>query len=271
MLNPLLNPTLAAAPAEPAISPEDEQDDYSRRFAGIGRLYGTDALTRFEQAHVLVIGIGGVGSWAAEALARSAVGRLSLMDMDVLVASNINRQLPALSSTLGMDKIQAMAQRLREINPRIQLTLLDDMLSADNVAQVLSDPPNVVLDCMDDVKAKLALMLHCRFHKIPLIVAGGAGGKHDPLKLRCADLSQTEYDPMLAKLRRTLRKDYGIGRKSGEKMGIPCVYSVEQPWQPDNCTVGGLQCGGYGSATAVTASFGMALASEALKRLAKSP
>lgn len=153
-----------------------QTDEYDRRFAGVAKIYGDDAFNHYEKSHVMVIGIGGVGSWAVEALARTAIGEITLVDMDVLAASNINRQLPALSSTLGQEKADIMAERCRQINPHVKINIVDDFLSADNVADILASQPDVVLDCIDDVKAKLALMLYCRFNKIPLIVSGGAGG-----------------------------------------------------------------------------------------------
>ena len=243
-------------------------DEYERRFAGVEKIYGEPAFAQYEKSHVMVIGIGGVGSWAVEALARTGVGHLTLVDMDVLAASNINRQLPALTSTLGYEKIEVMAQRCREINPRIQLTLIDDFLSAENLNELLSTSPDVILDCIDDVKAKLALMLHCRFNKIPLIVSGGAGGKIDPLKVQVADLSKTEQDPMLAKLRSQLRGK-GICKKTKEKFGITCIYSTEQPANNNVCASAGLRCGGYGSAVAVTSVFAMVAVAEVLKKLSR--
>lgn len=244
-------------------------DEYDRRFAGVAKVYGEDAFTGYAQSHVMVIGIGGVGSWAVEALARSGVGELTLVDMDVVAASNINRQLPAMSSTLGMEKIAVMAERCRQINPRIKLNLVDDYISPDNVAEMLTPVPDVVLDCIDDVKAKFALMLYCRFNKIQLIVSGGAGGKLDPLKIRVADLSKTEQDPMLAKLRSQLRGK-GICKKPKEKFGITCVYSTDNPFSSaDVCPSAGLRCGGYGSAVVVTSSFAMIAVAEVFKKLDK--
>lgn len=250
-------------------------DEYQRRFAGSAKVYGEQAFNGFEQAHVMVIGIGGVGSWAVEALARSGVGQLTLIDMDVLVSSNVNRQLPALTSTFGHGKINVMAERAQEINPRIQVNLVDDFLSPDNVAALVAKyQPDVILDCIDEVKAKIALILHCRFNKIPLVVSGGAGGKLDPLKIRVADLSKTEQDPMLAKIRSELRGK-GICKKPKDKFNIPCIYSVDNPFiqanngaQTTNAGAG-LRCGGYGSAVAVTATFGMVAVAEVLKRLGK--
>lgn len=246
-----------------------QDDEYERRFAGVEKVYGAHAFHQYENSHVMVIGIGGVGSWAVEALARSGVGELTLIDMDVIAASNINRQLPALSSTLGREKIEVMAERCYAINPRIKINLVDDYLSADNVKVLLENRPDVVLDCIDDVRAKLALMLHCRFNKIPLIVSGGAGGKLDPLKIRVADLSKTEQDPMLAKLRSQLRAK-GICKKPKEKFGISCIYSIDNPFSSaDVCASAGLRCGGYGSAVVVTSSFAMIAVSEVLKKMAK--
>uniref|UniRef100_UPI00261C6528 tRNA threonylcarbamoyladenosine dehydratase n=1 Tax=uncultured Acinetobacter sp. TaxID=165433 RepID=UPI00261C6528 len=221
----------------------------------------------YANSHVMVIGIGGVGSWAVEALARTGIGELTLVDMDVVAASNINRQLPAMSSTLGHEKIEIMAERCRAINPRIKINLIDDYLTPDNVKDLLAHTPDVVLDCIDDVKAKLALMLYCRFNKVPLIVSGGAGGKLDPLKIRVADLSKTEQDPMLAKLRAQLRSK-GICKKPKEQFGITCIYSIDNTFSSaDVCASAGLRCGGYGSAVVVTSSFAMVAVAEVLKKL----
>lgn len=244
-----------------------QDDEYDRRFAGVAKIYGEDSFSHYEKSHVMVIGIGGVGSWAVEALARSGVGELTLVDMDVVAASNINRQLPALSTTLGHEKIAVMAERCRAINPRIQINLIDDYLTPENIKEILAGAPDLILDCIDDVKAKFALMLHCRFNKIPLIVSGGAGGKLDPLKIRVADLSKTEQDPMLAKLRAQLRAK-GICKKPKEKFGITCVYSIDNPFSSaDVCVSAGLRCGGYGSAVVVTSSFAMVAVAEGLKKL----
>lgn len=244
-----------------------QNDEYERRFAGVAKIYGEDSFNHYEHSHVMVIGIGGVGSWAVEALARTGLGELTLVDMDVIAASNINRQLPAMTTTLGHEKIQVMAERCRAINPRIKINLIDDYLTPDNIQDVLANTPDLILDCIDDVKAKFALMLHCRFNKIPLIVSGGAGGKLDPLKIRVADLSKTEQDPMLAKLRTQLRSK-GICKKPKEKFGITCVYSIDNPFSSaEVCPSAGLRCGGYGSAVVVTSSFAMVAVSEVLKKL----
>ena len=244
-----------------------QNDEYERRFAGVAKIYGEDSFNHYEHSHVMVIGIGGVGSWAVEALARTGLGELTLVDMDVIAASNINRQLPAMTTTLGHEKIEVMAERCRAINPRIKINLIDDYLTPDNIQDILANTPDLILDCIDDVKAKFALMLHCRFNKIPLIVSGGAGGKLDPLKIRVADLSKTEQDPMLAKLRTQLRSK-GICKKPKEKFGITCVYSIDNPFSSaEVCPSAGLRCGGYGSAVVVTSSFAMVAVSEVLKKL----
>ena len=249
----------------------DADDQYDRRFTGIARLYGDAGLAAFAGARVAVIGIGGVGTWAVEALARSGVGTLLLVDMDVLVASNVNRQLPALTDTFGRGKAEVMAERARGINPRVQVEVVDDFLTPENVTSLLNPAPDVVLDCTDDVRAKIALILHCRFNKMPLIVAGAAGGKIDPLKIRADDLSRTRQDPLLAKIRRRLRKEYGICQDEKEKFGVCCVYSTENPRQPEgSCAAdGSLNCEGYGSITTVTASVALVAVAEVLKRLVR--
>lgn len=258
----------------------EDNVQYERRFQGTRTLYGTAAVTTFADAHVYVIGVGGVGSWAAEALARTAVGTITLIDLDVLVASNVNRQLPALDSTFGESKIAAMATRIREINPKVRLNLIDDFLTVENVATLLPSRdeakaavaqgrPMVILDCVDDMNAKLAIALHCRFNKLKLVCAGGAGGKIDPSQIRVSDLRDSYQDPLLAKLRNKLRHEKGINSTLKEKFGIKCVYSTEPPRVDKSCQTGGLQCGGYGSAVVVTSVVAMIMVSEALQLLIK--
>lgn len=244
-------------------------DDHERRFAGIGRLYGEDSLALFRQAHVVVVGAGGVGSWAIEALARNAIGRLTLIDMDVLVASNVNRQLPALTDTFGRGKIDVLAERARGINPRITLTLVDDFLTRDNIATLLADTPDLVLDCTDDADAKVSLVVWCRRRRIPLVVAGAAGGKTDPTQLRVDDLTRSHRDPLLAKVRRRLRRECNFPKDPAEKFGIPCVYSDQPVGLPEggSCESGNLSCTGYGSTTLVTATMGMLATAEGLRHM----
>ena len=248
--------------------------DISRRFAGTATLYGDAFLA--SSAHVYVIGVGGVGSWVAEGLARTGVGEITLIDMDVLVESNVNRQLPALTSTFGEGKIAVMGERLKGINPAIKVNLVDDFLSADNVHALLPSrdsartaradgKPVVVLDCVDDMNAKLAIALHCRFNKLKLIISGGAGGKIDPTCITVADLKDVSQDPLLARLRSKLR-ERGINKELKEKFHLKCVYSTEAPKVATACA-SGLHCGGYGSAVAVTASVGMVMVAECCKML----
>ena len=259
---------------------EYDEEQYERRFQGTRTLYGSSAVDTFAASHVYVIGVGGVGSWAAEALARTAVGSITLIDLDVLVASNVNRQLPALDSTFGQSKIAAMAARMREINPKVHLHLIDDFLTVDNVATLLptreeakaaaqQGKPIVVLDCVDDMSAKLAIALHCRFNKLKLICAGAAGGKVDPSQITVSDLRDSYQDPLLAKLRNKLRHEKGINSAMKEKFGIRCVYSTEPPRVDKSCQTGGLHCGGYGSAVVVTSVVAMIMVSEALQLLIK--
>lgn len=258
----------------------EASEQYERRFQGTQTLYGRSAVDTFAAAHVYVIGVGGVGSWAAEALARTAVGTITLIDLDVLVASNVNRQLPALDSTFGQSKIAAMGQRLGEINPKVTINLIDDFLTVDNVAALLPSReeakaaiaqghPIVILDCVDDMQAKLAIALHCRFNKLKLVCAGGAGGKIDPSKITVSDLRDSYQDPLLAKLRNKLRHEKGINSALKEKFGIKCVYSTEPPRVDKSCQTGGLHCGGYGSAVVVTSVVAMLMVSEALQLLIK--
>lgn len=242
--------------------------EYARRFAGISRLYGAESFALFERAHVVVAGAGGVGSWAIEALARGAIGRLTLIDMDVLVASNVNRQLPALSGSFGRGKIEVMAERARAINPRIQIALVDDFLTRDNIERLLADTPDLVLDCTDDVDAKVSLCVWCRRRRIPLVVAGAAGGKTDPAQLRVDDLARTHRDPLLAKVRRRLRRECHFPKDPQEKFGIACVYSDQAVTTPEGAACDGdLSCTGYGSATVVTASMGLLAVAEGLRHM----
>ena len=258
--------------------------DLQRRFGGINRLYGTEALNRLSTAHAIVIGIGGVGSWAAEALARSGIGRLTLVDLDHVAESNFNRQLHAVEPTLGQAKIEAMAQRIALINPRCDVRCIDDFLTPDNVSKLIgTDAQTLVLDAMDQVAAKVALIAWCKKHKQTMVTCGAAGGKLRGELVQVVDLSETTQDPLLAKVRTGLRRDHHFpagklktansGKSAGNKktrFGIPAVYSTEAVKRPvqegDSCTpfdpTGGapLACAGYGSLVTVTAVFGMVAA-----------
>jgi tRNA A37 threonylcarbamoyladenosine dehydratase len=258
-------------------SPEDI--DFDRRFGGVARLYGAPALERFRAARVCVIGIGGVGSWAVEALARSAVGHITMIDLDNVAESNINRQLHALTDTLGMPKVSAMAQRIGQINPYCEVTEVEDFITEDNIAQMIGVGKfDYVIDAIDNVRAKTALIVHCREHSVALITIGGAGGQTDPTRIEIRDLGRTEQEPLLAKVRKRLRALHGFPRGIKNKFGVDAVFSTEPLRQPPGIDAGiaepvaagvtGLNCAGFGSAMVVTASFGMVAAAEVLRRLA---
>lgn len=254
--------------------------DYQTRFAGIARLYGQSALAHFQQAHVVVIGIGGVGSWAAEALARSGIGELTLIDLDDICVSNINRQLHALTSTVGQDKVAVMAERIQQINPDCVVHQVADFIAPDNLTQLLDGKVDYVLDAIDAVKAKTALIAWCKRRKIPLITTGGAGGQLDPTQIQIADLTQAYNDPLLAKVRNMLRRDHQFSRNPKRRFGIDCVFSTEQlrypaadgsvcQQKPEQSGAMRLDCsGGFGATMVVTASFGMAAAARLLQKLA---
>lgn len=254
--------------------------DFERRFGGIRRLYGAQALETFRNAHVCVLGLGGVGSWAAEALARSAIGRLTLIDPDHVAESNINRQLPALEETLGRAKVQVMAERVHGINPHCTVYGVEEFVTVDNVRELVAPGLDFVVDCVDGFRIKAHLIAHCRRAKIRIVTVGGAGGQTDPTRIRVVDLSRTEHDALFAKTRRLLRTDYGFPKNLKRRFDVPCVYSEENPVfpaadgcvspaRPDHQSLGGLTCaGGLGSAMPVTASFGLAAAAFVLKKLA---
>lgn len=246
----------------------------NRRFTGTATLYGADRLDKFTNTHAYVIGVGGVGSWLAESLARTGIGAISLIDMDILVESNINRQLPALTSTFGLNKIETMSERIYGINPNCTVQCIDEFLTADNLKTLLPSreianslqaqgQTVLIFDCTDDINAKLAIALHCRFNKLKLIVAGGAGGKIDPTKLQTADLKDTYQDPLLAKLRDKL-KEKGINKTLKDKFNIKCVFSSEPPKVQKACH-NSLNCGGYGSSVVITCTMAMIMAAEGLK------
>lgn len=194
--------------------------DLGRRFGGLSRLYGPSALERLSTAHVAVAGIGGVGSWCAEALARSGLGNLTLIDLDHIAESNINRQVHALTGTLGQAKVLAMAERINGINPLCRVAVEDDFVSADNIGNLVQPGLDVLIDCTDQVSAKIAMIIHCRDAAVPLVVCGGAGGKTNPLGLRASDLAVVGNDALLAKVRNTLRRHHGYP-KAGDAAGKP--------------------------------------------------
>jgi len=254
--------------------------DYERRFGGIARLYGEAALDRFASSQICIIGIGGVGSWVAEALARSAVGALILIDLDHIAESNVNRQIHALEGQFGRAKTEAMQERIEAINPGCRVTSYDEFAGTENLGRLIHPDYDYVIDCIDAYKTKAAIIAHCRRGKIRVITAGGAGGQIDPLKITLADLSRTQQDPLLAKTRKLLRREYGFPTNLKRRFNVPCVYSSEQSRYPsvDGTTCldknsgivnTGLNCGGFGSSMTVTATFGLVAVSYVLKKLAR--
>ncbi|MEC5342448.1 tRNA cyclic N6-threonylcarbamoyladenosine(37) synthase TcdA [Brenneria populi] len=256
-------------------------EGYLQRFGGTARLYGRQALALFAEAHICVIGIGGVGSWAAEALARTGIGAITLIDMDDVCVSNTNRQIHALRQHIGQAKTEVMAQRILAINPECRVTCVDDFISAENVAQLLDVDGgfSYVIDAIDSVRPKAALLSYCRRYKIPVVTTGGAGGQIDPTRIEVADLAKTIQDPLAAKLRERLKHDFNVVKNSKGRLGIDCVFSSEPlvyP-QPDGsvcasrATAEGVKrmdcASGFGAAAMVTATFGFVAVSHALKKM----
>ena len=260
-----------------------QSPEYARRFGGIERLYGGGALARAAAAHVTVVGIGGVGSWAVEALARSGIGRLTLIDLDHVAESNINRQVQALASTLGAAKVLAMRVRILAINPDCTVDTVEEFIDERN-PPALVPPCDAVIDAIDHVRAKAALIAHCRRAGIRIVTTGAAGGRTDPTRIEVLDLARTAQDALASRVRALLRKEYGFTREPKKKFGVECVHSPEQvrrgagavpgdtaahnfcqdPAAPSFDPGAGLNCAGYGSSVAVTAGFGFAAAARVL-------
>lgn len=254
--------------------------DYLNRFSGIARLYGQEALARFSTARLAVIGIGGVGSWSAEALVRSGIGSVTLIDLDDICISNTNRQLHALSDTVGQMKVEVMANRLLAINPACDVQCITQFVTEKSAATLLDNRFDYVIDAIDGVRHKSAIIAYCQRQKIKLITVGGAGGLTDPTQIQIADLTRTYHDPLLAKVRKQLRQQYHFSSNPKRRFGIEAVFSAEQPVYPDengqvcqNKPAPGessrLDCAsGFGAATATTGSFGFVAAARVLKKLA---
>ena len=265
--------------ADPCEVPEAA--DIERRFGGVTRLLGAAAHARLRSARIAVVGVGGVGSWAAEALARSGVEQITLIDLDHVAESNANRQIQALGGEFGKPKVVAMAQRIEAINPRARVVCIEEFVTEDNVTDLMRDL-DLVLDCIDQVSAKAALIAHARGIGLRVITCGAAGGRTDPTRIRCADLARAHGDPLLAKVRYRLRRHYGFARESGRRplFGVDAIYS-DEPIRPPivelvsaspgaaQVSVSGLACAGYGSSVVVTAPFGFAAAARAVQRIAQ--
>jgi tRNA threonylcarbamoyladenosine dehydratase len=252
------------------------------RFSGIARLYGVVALEKFQKARVLVVGVGGVGSWVVEALARSGVGSLTLVDLDEICLTNVNRQLHAMDGQIGRQKIAAMAERVRAINPAAEVEEISTFYSEKNSAEILDRGFDVVIDSIDLIRQKCLLIAECKSRGIPVITCGGAGGRCDPLQIQVGDLARTIQDALMLQVRKYLRTHYGFpkagDRKRVKKFGVTAVYSIEKAVFPKNG--GGVSCekngdgsmrlncdSGYGTCSAVTAAFAMVMTSQVLKIL----
>lgn len=252
------------------------------RFGGIGRLYGSAGLAALGQACVCVVGVGGVGSWVVEALARSGVGALTLVDLDEVCITNVNRQLPALDGGFGNFKVEEMAKRVKLISPGCRVDARTEFFNEKTCESILSGGFEFVVDAIDNVRNKVLLIAECCRRGIPIITSGAAGGRLDGTRVQVADLAKSVQDPLLSKVRAALRKEHGFPR-AGKKMGIPCVFSPEPPVFPKadgtvcaSRSEAGEQAGsmklncewGFGAATHVTGAFGFAAAGEVVRRLA---
>ncbi|QNK67701.1 tRNA threonylcarbamoyladenosine dehydratase [Variovorax sp. PAMC26660] len=272
-----ITPEAFATTAAADVLTDTAAPDFARRFGGLERLYGVAGAAGIRNAHVLVVGIGGVGSWAVEALARSGVGRLTLIDLDHVSESNINRQIHALDSTVGQAKVEAMRERIAQINPECKVLAIDEFVEPGNwtalldTAQASNGPATAVIDACDQVKAKLAMAAWSRSARTAFVTVGAAGGKRQAHKVDIDDLSLVTHDPLLAQLRQRLRKEHGAPRE-GRKIGVTCVFSRESVAPPDaSCSVegdGSLNCHGYGSVVSVTATFGQCAAGWVLDKIA---
>ncbi|ODB86361.1 tRNA cyclic N6-threonylcarbamoyladenosine(37) synthase TcdA [Candidatus Thiodiazotropha endoloripes] len=251
--------------------------DYDRRFSGILRLYGKRGLDFIRGSNIAVVGVGGVGSWAVEGLARSGIGNISLYDMDHVAESNINRQLSALESELGKAKVKVLAQRVEQINSECRVKAIEEFVEEKNLQQLIGNEFNYVIDCIDNYRTKAALVAYCKSKKIPIITVGAAGGQIDPIKIRKIDLSRSEQDPLLSKTRKLLRQNYNFSTNLKRRFGVPCVYSTEHQSAPVDLTCldsdkgfqSDLNCAGYGSVMTVTATFGLVAVSHVLSYLAE--
>jgi len=254
--------------------------DFETRFGGIARLYGLGGVEKLRAAHVCVVGIGGVGTWAAEALARSGVGALTLIDLDEVCVTNINRQLHALTETVGRAKVEVMAKRICAINPDCRVTAEQKFFNTQTAKELLAPKFDFVLDAIDSVSNKVLLLADCREKKLPVVSCGGAGGRRDGAQIRTADLAKVTHDRLLAEVRKKLRKEFRFST-DGSPMGVECVFSAEPPVfaQPDGSVCENraavkegaqLNCNsGLGSASFVTGAFGFAAAGIVVRRIAE--
>lgn len=254
-------------------------DPFQKRFGGVGRLFGLDGLSRLRRAHVCVVGLGGVGSWAVESLARSGIGELTLVDLDDVCITNVNRQLHALDGELGKPKVEVLAQRVKAINPECKVHALHSLLLKSNVEQIVQSSFRSVIDAIDSPSRKCVLIAQCHRRGIHVVTTGAAGGRRDPTAVEVTDLALTSHDRLLDEVRRGFRRNYGFPR-GDRAFGVECVLSREAPVFP---TQDGSVCSdrsasadlrldcnsGYGTASFVTGTFGFAAASLVVRRLAE--
>lgn len=252
--------------------------DYETRFSAIGRLYGVDGLARIKAAHICVIGLGGVGSWVVEALARSGIGKLTIVDMDEVCLSNVNRQIHALNETVGQSKASVLAERVAQIAPECEVVVEECFFTPTTADRLLGVPYDYVVDAIDGTKHKCFLIAEGRKRGLKMITCGGAGGCVDPTRVRIDDLARTINDPLLLQVRKKLRSKYGFPKFKRQKFKIDCVYSDESPVFPkedgsvacerDSGADYRLNCDqGFGSATYLTGTIGFFLAAEVVKRI----
>ena len=263
---------------------ENSEPEYVRRFGGITRLYGSHGVARLKSANICVIGVGGVGSWVVESLARSGVGSITMIDMDIVSMSNINRQILAVSDTVGRDKVEVLEERIKQINPECKVAIIDEFISRDNLSDHIHKSYDFVIDCIDNFRVKAALINYCKQQQIKILTVGGAGGQIDPSKVRQTDLNRTQHDVLLATTRKQLRQKYGYSRNLKKGFSVPCVYSDEQCVYPDGkgglssqkpavdslseSSSSALSCaGGIGSISHVTATFAMFAAGYVLNEI----
>jgi tRNA A37 threonylcarbamoyladenosine dehydratase len=284
LIQPKILPVSQTSSFERILDFLHSMDDWAQRFGGIGRLYGAAGLARLQSAHVCVVGVGGVGSWIIEALARCGVGQLSMMDLDDICITNMNRQLPALTHTVGQPKVRVLTERVREICPTTVVHQRLEFLSEAKARQQLDHAYSYVVDAVDRMSVKAAIIQACAELKVPVLTCGSAGGRRDPTQIRVTDLGLAGHDPLLQQTRRKLRKDHGWPRATDGKalrMAIPCVYSTESPiypWADGSCSLQPepgqevglrLDCSaGFGAATFVTGAFGFAAAAEVVRQIA---
>ncbi|MDG1815920.1 MAG: tRNA cyclic N6-threonylcarbamoyladenosine(37) synthase TcdA [Glaciecola sp.] len=251
---------------------------FGGRFGGVERLYEASGLTKLAQAHFCVVGIGGVGTWVAEGFARSGIGKITLIDIDDICITNTNRQAHALQDTIGQAKVEAMAQRIKQINPDCVVNPIEDFVLPDNVATYITPDMDIIIDATDSISAKAAMIAYCKRNKIRIITIGGAGGQIDPRQVTSGDLAKTTQDPLAAKLRSVLRRDYNFSKNTQRRFGIECIYSTEQLRYPQGdgtvdkqkpISEGAvkLDCEtGFGASVAVTATFGFVAVAQAMNK-----